>query len=186
MYTIHNDTLKSIFSTTITYEEAWIGSIRNTLVASSISAIGLQIAFWCERKLKQGYTEWQGNSPLAGMAIALHILQRLLHWPPCQRRTALWFSPWNAPYPSLISLISCFTRKSITHHSAVARPSYSSFVLTLFLALHHMLPWQIYRAKMGNQNLDMLLDILPNQDNASRRYSSTPTFLVSTLYWVKR
>ena len=81
-----------------------------------------------------------------------------------------------------LSLISYFTRKSITHHSAVARPSYSSFVLTLFLALHHMLPWQIYRAKMGNQNLDMLLDILPNQDNASRRYSSTPTFLVSTLY----
>ncbi|PUZ60337.1 hypothetical protein GQ55_4G115800 [Panicum hallii var. hallii] len=37
------------------------------------------------------------------------------------------------------------------------------------------------RAKMGKQNLDMLLDILPNQDNAFRRYSSTPTFLISTL-----
>jgi hypothetical protein len=32
----------------------------------------------------------------------------------------------------------------------------------------------------------MLLDILPNQDNAFRRYSSTPTFFISTLYWVKR
>jgi hypothetical protein len=68
------------------------------------------------------------------------------------------------------------------HHSAVTRPSYSSFVLTLFLALHRMLPWQIYKTKMGKQNLDMLLDILPNQDNAFRRYSSTPTFFISTLY----
>jgi hypothetical protein len=32
----------------------------------------------------------------------------------------------------------------------------------------------MYRAEMGKQNLDMLLDILPNQDNAFRRYSSTP------------
>ncbi|CAN6221107.1 unnamed protein product [Urochloa humidicola] len=40
---------------------------------------------------------------------------------------------------------------------------------TLFLGLHLMLPWQIYRAEKGNQNLDMLLDILPNQDNAFRR-----------------
>ncbi|PAN23767.1 hypothetical protein PAHAL_4G115200 [Panicum hallii] len=37
------------------------------------------------------------------------------------------------------------------------------------------------RAKMGKQNLDMLLDILPNQDNAFRRYSSNPTFLIPTL-----
>jgi len=32
-----------------------------------------------------------------------------------------------------------------------------------------MLLWQIYRAKTGKQNLDMLLDILPNQDNSFRR-----------------
>lgn len=56
----------------------------------------LQIALWCKRtKQRHVYTEWQGNSPLAGMAIALCILQCLLCWPPCQRRTALWFLPWT-------------------------------------------------------------------------------------------
>jgi hypothetical protein len=34
--------------------------------------------------------------------------------------------------------------------------SRSSFVLNLFLALHRMLPGQIYRAQMDKQNLDML------------------------------
>jgi hypothetical protein len=89
--------------------------------------------------LKQDYTEWQGNSPLAGMAIALRIVQCLLHWPPCQRRTALWFSPWTLPgHPW--SLVSYFFQK--LHYSAVTCPSYSSFVLTLFLALHRMFLWQ--------------------------------------------
>ncbi|OEL17982.1 hypothetical protein BAE44_0020999, partial [Dichanthelium oligosanthes] len=67
------------------------------------------------------------------------------------------------------------------HHSAAVTCLYSSFVFLCFIALHRMFQWQIYRTEMGNQNLDMLLDILPNQDNAFRRYSSTPTFSISTL-----
>ena len=76
----------------------------------------------------------------------------------------------NAPWPSLISRFLFFQKV----HSAVICPSYCSFVLTLFFCLASHVSMAMYRAEMGKQNLDMLLDILPNQDNAFRRYSSTP------------
>jgi len=53
--------LEVFFSTTIIYEEAWIGSIWNTFVASSISTIGFQIAFWWESETEAGVYRMAGQ-----------------------------------------------------------------------------------------------------------------------------
>ena len=73
----------------------------------------------------------------------------------------------------------CFSRKSF--HSDLVCSSFffcanSVSCLALYVAIAN-----IYRGETGKQNLDMLLDILPNQDNAFRRHSSTPYLFHFTL-----
>lgn len=93
---IQTDNIKSIFSYKSHLQRS-LNLIWNTFVASSILIIGLQIASWCESKTEAGLYRMAGQFSFGRDGDSTVHCPCLLLWPPCQRRTALWFSPWMLP-----------------------------------------------------------------------------------------
>ncbi|KAL6603938.1 hypothetical protein ACP70R_044299 [Stipagrostis hirtigluma subsp. patula] len=114
---------------------------------------GWQVLCYEKCKTEAGYTEWQGNSPLARMAIVLSIVLNAFYIG-LHARGELHCD--SHPECSIASIdLSLFFLLRKYCHSVVNSSLYSSLVPSLFLALHRMLPWQIYRTEMDKQNLDM-------------------------------
>jgi len=125
-----------------------------------LHAVHLTMFYW---KLNSS-TIWGLCIPVAGLLngraallwhgkAGIYIEYLLFPQPPCQRRAALWFSPWTTSLDLL--------------QSAVTACSYRfPWMLLCFLACSLRSPWPVYILQSSMIKIWICLRICPNQDNA--------------------